>query len=158
MFPRFRGSARPPPGGPASYFTDRLPKSVSALYSLCTKNFRGDLPGLTTIFLKSTTKTLRAKLYNESKILGMLRRAGLRRAKRCDPRLRTSLVSRSHPVADVHKSSELLLRRCPRGVLSAEPVLSALKSPFPNHHRHHLCPSIMRGTIGELILFAAVSS
>ena len=151
MFPRFRGSARPPPGGPASYFTDRLPKSVSALYSLCTKNFRGDLPGLTTIFLKSTTKTLRAKLYNESKILGMLRRAGLRRAKRCDPRLRTSLVSRSHPVADVLESSQLLLLRCPRSILSAEPVLSALNSPSPHHHRHHHCLLLMRGIVGKMV-------
>ena len=54
---RVRESSRPPRKGTSSCFTDRSPKPASVLHSLCTKKIRGDLPRLTTTFLKSTTKS-----------------------------------------------------------------------------------------------------
>ena len=68
-------------------------------------------------------------------------------------RARISLVSRCHPLAEVLEISQLLLFRCPRGVLCAEKVLSALKLALATPSLTSPLSSIMRGAIGEIILF-----
>ena len=64
-----------------------------------------------------------------------------------------SLVSRCHPLAEVLGISQLLLFRCPRGILCAKTVPSTLKLALAPPSSTSRLSSIMRGSIGEIILF-----